>query len=374
MDYFKDKKRKLNGLKKQILFMPNNMVKANKIEGYVQLLSYLKEIEAINSFDADKYIIDNEFTSKYGQYVYKTTIKKIQEIANLGSYLYFKYDRLIDEYKNNDFCSYLYCFNNKVNEEEMHKCIEEFLNILGSDVCLLYNNMIKNDNVSLMPISNFLGISMNSISIDEPCMIIDNIRQYFDFYVTVVHELGHCYQFYLQRNHNHLETFNPFMETTSLLFEKMFCEFLKKKKKFNKILFDNEIADNIYFLNDLSISKLLSGLLVQGDIGEFDPYDLSYKSNFTSKELISEVESDCGYVMKNKRNIDMTVFHYSLGYIIASYFINKMKSNFEETWKEYKDFICMVDNYPLKEILDKYFDLDLMKDNIKTFIKSYHSW
>jgi len=373
MDDYKDKKNKLLGLKKQIVSMPNNMLKINKTEGFVQLLGYLREIDVILPNEYDKYNIDNDFSIKYDRHVVKKTQNKINEVMKLAPYLLTKYSILIDEYKKNDFCSFEISLNNKINKDEMYIYFGEFLNLLGSDIVKLYNKMVSDNNIYLLPQFEFLGVSLNSITVDNPCIIIDDIEQYIDFYTTLIHELGHCYQFYLQRNHTHLESFNPFMETTSLFLEKMFIEFLKTKKIFNDYIKNYILEDNIYFLNDISISKCLCQHFINRDISNINAYDLSYSSNTSHEDLLLEVTRDCGYIMENKLNLSLTEFHYSLGNIIATYFVKKMKKDFYGTWKEYKDFICMVDNYPLKEIMDEYFDVNLMKEEIKTFIKSYHS-
>jgi hypothetical protein len=40
-------------------------------------------------------------------------------------------------------------------------------------------------------------------------------------------------------------------------------------------------------------------------------------------------------------------------------------------WKNFKNFICTVNYLSMKDVLDKCFDINLIKDNIKEFTKSY---
>ena len=214
---------------------------------------------------------------------------------------------------------------------------------------------------------------MNALYVDNPCIIIKNVEEYLSYYFTLVHEMGHCYQFYLQRNHSHLEVFNPFMETTSLLFEKMFKYYLIKNHEYNKAMFDYDLENNIYFLNDLASSKVILELLMNKDVNNVDIYDLSYESSVPITELQRRMIMDCGYIMSNKLNFELSEIHYSTGEIIATYFMNKMEKDFNSSWKEYKDFIMTVDNYPLEDIFNKYIDTNLVKNEIKKFIKSYHS-
>ena len=370
---FSNKKKKLLGLKKTIMHMPNNIQKVNVIDGYAQLLGYYREVCGLTNKEAKSYDIDKEFVSKYNKKLCAATQRKINEVSELAPYLYLKYNTLIREYQRNNFCSYEFDVYDKVNQNKMYDLVGEFFQVLGIDVCKLYNKIILNNNIFLINSDDYVGISMNALSIDNPCIILRNVENYLNYYYTLVHEMGHCYQFYLQRNHLHLESFNPFMEVTSLLFEKMFSMFLASKKIYDKSLFDVELENNIYFLNDLVSSKIICELMMKKDVRNIDIYDLSYESSVPLKELQRKMAMECGYIMANKLDFCLSEFHYSIGEIIASYFINQMQNDFTKTWKEYKNFICTVDNYPLKEILDKYMDIELIKENINTFVKSYRT-
>ena len=149
--------------------------------------------------------------------------------------------------------------------------------------------------------------------------------------------------------------------------------FLENERELKKALFDYEIENNIYFLNDLASSKVICELLMNKDLKNIDLYELSYETSVPITRLYQKMVNDCGYIMSNKLNFELSEFHYSIGEIIATYFMNKMKDDYTNTWKEYKDFICTVDDYPLKEVLDKYMDINLIKDNIKEFTKSYRN-
>ena len=369
-----DKKRKqLLSLRELIMNMPNNINKVNMVDGYASLLGYYKEICGLNYEELKKLDIDSDFVNKYEKKLAQSTQKKINEITNLAPYIYDKYNVLINEYKKNGFCSYEFDLYHRVNKDKLYEITTDFFLSLGSDVAKLYNRIILNDNIFLLDDCDYSGVSINSQYVDNPCIIIRNVEEYLSFYFTLVHEIGHCYQFYLQRNHVHLESFNPFMETTSLLFEKMFFNYLKENHIFKKELFDYEIENNIYFLNDLASTKVICELLMNKDIKNIDLYDLTYDSSIPINELYKKMINDCGYIMANKLNFELSEFHYSIGEIVSNYFINKMNNNFKETWKEYKNFICTVDNYPLEEIFDKYLDIDLMRNDIKKFIKKYYS-
>ncbi len=351
----------------------NHISKMNLIEGYANLLDYYKAITGKKDEDCKDLELDNDAVIKYDKYVIKKTKQKLEELGDLAPYLSQRFERLINLYKENGFCSFDFVTNFHVSPKDLFAYLEEFLNILGSDVCDLYNKIILSDGFFLHNKLDELGASLNTIAIDNPRMIVQNVEKDLDFYSTIVHEIGHCYQYYLQRNHLHFEAFNPFMETTSIFFEKLFFEFLKTKKKYNRMAKDAEVFEHIYFLNNLSASRILCALMMSNTIGQIEPFSLKYSPLVDKEILLDEMLQDCGYIMENKRKIELTEFHYSIGNVIAAYFLEKTKSDFRGTLKEYKDFICTADDYPLKEILDKYFNMDLMEDNIKTFINSYHS-
>ena len=373
MEDFSLKRKKLISLRDVIMRMPSNAKKVNMIDGYAGLLGYYKEICGLTISETREYDIDKEFINKYDRRITKSTNNKIKEITLLAPFLYNKYNSLINEYKNNDFCSYEFSLFHKVNQDKLYDLVAEFFTFLGSDVAKLYNKIIKNNNIFLLDDCDYSGVSMNALSIDNPCIIIQNVKEYLSYYFTLVHEMGHCYQFYLQRNHTHLEAFNPFMETTSTLFEEMFMYYLISKHEFQNELFDYEIENHVYFLNDIASSKVICELLMNNDLRNIDIYDLSYESSIPLVELQRKMIEDCGYIMSNKMNFELSEIHYSIGEIIASYFIRRMKDNFEDTWKDYKDFICTVDNYKLKDIFDKYLEIEPFKDDIKKFIKKYRS-
>ena len=370
---FNNKKNKLLKLRELIMRMPSNSIKVNMIDGYSGLLGYYREICGLSEKESKDYDIDTDFVTKYDQRITKATQNKIDDITRVAPYIYKKFDDIINEYKKNNFCSYEFGLYHKVNKDKLYKLVADFFKYLGNDVGKLYNRIILNDNIFLLDDCEYSGISMNALSIDNPCIIIRNVEEYLTYYFTLVHEMGHCYQFYLQRNHQHLECFNPFMESTSLLFEKMFFKFLEDRHECTKELFDYDIENHIYFLNDLASSKVICELLMDRDVRNIDTYNLSYESSVPIEELQRRMVMDCGYIMGNKLDFSLSELHYSIGEIIASYFMNKMNSDFNNTWKEYKDFITTVDNYPLEDIFKKYIDTNLIKNNIKEFIKTYRA-
>ena len=371
MDEFKEKKELLIGLKKKIALMSDNKKKSELIEGYCSLYNYIKDASDLSVKEMKKFDLELEDLTKFYKRIHRDTSKKLDELSDCATYIKDKFQKIIDEYKKNDICSYERGNYYKVNIRIMSEYMNQFFETLGTDVYNLYQKMSNAGNISMIYRYETLGVSLNAITIDNPCILLDDIEKYVDFYFTFVHEMGHCYQFYLQQNHFSFETFNVFDEVTSLLFEKLFSGFLANKKLYKKELREIEIEDHLYFLNDISAAKVLCGLIEKDEILSIDTNNLRYVTPYSHLELLGRMVKDCGYIYPNKLDLSFNEFHYSIGNVIANYFYKRISENFIDGWKEFKNFICTANYLPLKEALDKYFDIDLMRDNIKKFVKSY---
>jgi len=84
-----------------------------------------------------------------------------------------------------------------------------------------------------------------------------------------------------------------------------------------------------------------------------------------------EITDDCGWIIPDVKEPELIELRYAFGDIIAAYFYEKLKEDFELGWQEFKNFICTVNYLPLDEVIDKYFDIELVKSDIKTLMKSY---
>lgn len=372
MESFESKKNILLKSKSQILKMRNTKERAEMVEAYISLLKYF--CESVNESDYQSlkmFEIDGEYAEKHNNLVIKDTSRKLAEIKLNAPNLHQKFCDIIKCFQENDYCAHAYSIYAKVDSKKMMQLVWEFFASLGDDVLKLYENMIKGGNVAANNMkTRFLGYSVDPFPIDNPCVVIQNVQNYLDFYLTLVHEVGHAYQFYLQRNQKDFSSFDPYAEVTSHLFERLFLDFLKEKHE-DKYCFDFEEEDYNYFLNEVSASKILCELIDNDEIIYIDPFSLDYGSVASPKELIDKLIKDCGYILVADKCLDLTKFHYSIGKAIAIYFHEKLKNNFTEEWPKYKDFLCTINYLPMSEVFDKYFDVSLVTENIKRLTKSY---
>ena len=370
---WKQKKNKLLGARSQIIRMPNNKKRVEMIDAFYNLLHYYSHgTTASLNENYDKFNIEygNE---KYFQYVCQDTAKNLNMIEDNAKVLYDKYKKIVDTYKDNDFCMYRYYGFVKTNPKVLEQAVWDFLQTLGDDVFSIYYNMLLGGNIIRSPekMANYLGVSYDANPIDNSSVVVIDYPKYLEYYFTIVHEIGHCYQFYLQRNQRDYSTFNPYNEVTSILFEKLFKEYLLN----NHIIKDDfqiDMIDHAGLLKHSSVTKVLCDEFAKDDFKLINPFDLSYMTKRPIEELASEVVNDCANLPIDEVNLDIGLMTYSFGHVVAANYLERLKNNFDEEWKNYKNFICTVNYLPMSEVIEDVFDTEIVEESIKKFVKSYH--
>ena len=421
-DLILEKKKLITGVKNRIMRMPNTKEKMQVLYGFFELFEYYREIthedgeeEELSNEEFDKrygdLCIDPEFTRRYDKILVRDTQKDFSGLYDSALTLYHKYSKLIDVFKENNFSSYKAFKDIKANHNKMMALIYNFFQFLGDDVLKLYLRMAEKGNIFAGFTENYyLGFAHDSLPIDDPNIIIRNVVYNFEFYLTIVHEVGHAYQYYLQRNQRNFSTLSPYAEVTSHLFERLFIEYLKSVNE-DKNCFEYEKQDLNMYLNDISSSKILCRLITNNNIKMIDPYSLDYDCYIPPEKLNEEMLSYCGYIIKHKdiinkdkieekvcKNkkeylawqkevderkdliahsemnqscVNISDIKYAIGKSLAMCFQEKIKNNFDEEWKNYKNFICTVNYLSLKEVMEEYLDVDIISEKIKKYSKSY---
>ena len=363
---------KENLLKKnyyKLLRMHENKNKAILTAAYYSLLSFLS-----NGFGDEfyfKYNLDPDTVEKFDYYLFADTCKNLDIIDNNALKLKEVYEKIIKIYKDNEFCECDHLWLHKVNQDKMMDALYDFFAYLGDDVLKIYQSMLDGDNLFLNsgPMDR-IGMSIDPTPIDNYCAMFQNAPNYFDFYETVAHEIGHCYQFYLQSGQKIISSLCPCTEVTSMLFEKLFIDFLKNNYIIKSEL-PHQLEDHIVFLNYVCISKAICRLFLEDKKLLVEPYQLCFQTKMDISELEKEIISDCGYIDPPNKDFELYDLHYSIGGIISTYFFHKIKEDFASGWKEFKDFICTVNYLPFDEVIDKYLRVDLVEKDVKTLTKSY---
>lgn len=352
-----------------ILKMPNNKKKAEMIQAYCSLLDYY---QTISGDIGEELYIDGEFALKYFKCVYNDSVKRLSELKSNAQTLYDIFQKIVDSYKENGFCEYQYIGTLRVNKDKMSIAIDKFFSLLGEDVYKVFYNIMSGGNIASCSdtLIGRVGYSLNTTPIDNASIVVLNIPSYLYYYSTIAHEVGHCYQFYLQENQRNYSPFDPYCEVTSMLFDKLFIKYLSDIHMIeNKEELDLE--DNIYFFNNMCISKALLKLLIEKKIRFINPMDLSYTCKISEDEIKKEIINDCSYIKPRRIEPELYEIQYSFGDIISSFFYDKITADYETGWKEFKDFIRTVNYLPMKEVIEKYFNYEKINNDIKKLTKSY---
>ena len=426
-DFREQKKRKLIEARNNILRMSNNRLRAEKLDAYFNLLEYYEstitpgKVPCVLSLEEAKetygdIYLDFDNTLKHRKIVLRESMKDCYDIFDNALPLYHKFRSIIQNFKDNNFdCTKVYTLPGNKNHKKMMGLLHDFFKQLDPVLFDIYTKIFEDGSVfDGIVEGNYVGIAYNSIPIDDGNVIVGYDKKKFDYYLTLVHEVGHLFQFYLQRNARVLSSMNPFDEVSSHLLEKLFLDYLR----------DNYTEDNfevcrkddlLYYLNELSSSKIIFKMIVNKNIKRIDYYRLDYDCYVPAEKRDEEMLKDCGDILRSKDKIPNVNFSdmdemtfktkkefskyqeklieqreehlcspvnqsfvelddikYSIGKSIAIYFEDKMNSNYRKGWNEYKEFITSLPSISMKDVMEKYLDTDLINNHVKTIIKSYH--
>ena len=421
------KRRLLTQTRDHLLRMSNNKERVEKLDAYFNLLDFYEDIMspdddicelpysvAISMF-GDIYL-DFDMTQKYLKSVLNASVKDINDLSNNSLSLYRELSKIINTFKENNFNSgKKYILTRRCNHKKMMKLIYDFFKQLDPVLLDIYLKMGKYGNVFNGPVPDgYIGVAYNSTPIDEANIIDGAPEGDFEFYLTLVHEVGHTYQYYLQRNSRVISSMSPYDELTSHLLEKLFLDYLRDNyRQDNYEVYRKE--DLLFYLNDLSASKVIFKMMVNKNIKAIDYYSLDYECYVSPEKRNEDMRKDCGYIFKekeimkdvnfktlynkefktkkqfekwqrdlierredyrygemNQSSVELSSIKYALGRSFAICFQEKMRENYHEEWEKYKEFITLAPSLSFDDVIEKYFDTELINNHVKSLIKSYH--
>jgi oligoendopeptidase F len=186
--------------------------------------------------------------------------------------------------------------------------------------------------------------------------------------ITLVHEMGHAYDNYLNKTQDNL-SFQISIEVTSMTLELLFLYYLSQ----NNILSTDEIKvcqrkyltdyllrmNNAFIYNKFFIEKKL---LIQDSTVDIN--ELSHRRiilNNLSHKYLQFINENCNY--------------YAVGLMFAAIFLEHYKNDAKGTIKEIKNFSYLSNSLTTKEIIN-YFDkgdlINSTSSNIKKALKKAH--
>ena len=162
-------------------------------------------------------------------------------------------------------------------------------------------------------------------------------------FLILAHELGHYYEFLVNKNSNDDVRYNSYTEIFSLFFELLSIDLLKDEK----IITENERKDLLYIIFDTNLCNIKDYLF------------LMTETNFNLKDKI--------YIKKLKFD-EIECFEYFYSFPIATDLYLKYKNNKNNVLKILNDITNNLD-VNLEEEFLKYHDIDTNGDSLKTFLK-----
>lgn len=240
-----------------------------------------------------------------------------------------------------------------VNYEELIIYVEAFFKYLDSDLYNLYLNH-KNNNFIIETTYRDTGGCFN-INGNYSSIILNNTNSLTKA-IALVHEIGHAYDNYLNRNQNVKTTLALNVEATPLVLEKLFIRFLDYFHLLNsktiEICEQRHHIDNLIFTN---CAYIYNKLVLQGEIPLDIILNIDYNLNIP-KEMYEKYSLILENTMEySKQYINLYANLYGMAYLISNTLINKSKTIKEVILrtKEYSMLTKSLNNSEILELFTK---------------------
>lgn len=356
---FDEEFKKLNELKKQILFMRDSKEKVLLINDYYSIALFLEKMGAIE--DIKDYYLDSHDEEKYDLIWHKERINLIKNVFSNMDDLYHVFANLIDCYHENNF----YGTGNFeviiVDKAKMGSILDDFFYELGDDIYALFARVIEERRLLVMEDLGSGGYTYNSMHTDLGYIIVPHQANDLNFYLNMVHEFGHLYEMKEEKDNPFIADIHFLCEVVSTLFEKLFIYYLDNLGIYEKEVVRLRETRHAFILNHLAVSKFLCELRsIQGGL-EIDGDELIAKVPFSKDEITSILENDCGFVFDRSKKLPIYSIIYAVNDIISTYFFYEILCNKEKGFKELKDFITNMRDIKVHDLINNYL-MDSIKD------------
>ena len=353
--------KELYGLRKQIMFLPNSIKRDYLLLDYSHLYKYLEYL----NLNLDDDLLDFDNTDRVNKITDDGIYLQIGEFILNNDYLLRRINEILKTYHKHNF----YAENSlptKINQKDIGKVLDDFFKYLGSDIYKLYRRLLKETFIGY-------GVSMDADALTFHRMFdkLSNVMMCCDGkelldYNSFVHEIGHVYQFYLQRNGKYLSDLHYGTEITSRLFEKLFRKYLLDNHLYNKQI-DNTISS--YHYQNINMYGVCSLICEIVRTGNFMIDDTSVKSELDEEELRRRLMNKIGFIYDYTLDLDYNSFLYVIGDIISSNFYKEINDNKEEGFRKLRDYLVRLDDLSIKESFKLYGNMDNAKEYINNDIK-----
>ena len=217
----------LNKIKEKIYLYRDCEARNRLIRDYNSYVTYLKEIGLIKKEELPEYY---EFMDlkKYNFRNWSRFVLNKQKLYKSHKELYGLAQELIQTVNS---CNYYEEEMKKINQEEGFKLMEEFFKWVSDDCYEFYCKMRDAKHIAFTNQPTLSSYSLPCNYTTLPFVVIGKGKTGTNLYVFDVyaHEFGHAYCEYLTRNNSFPMKDSQYLEFFSILFEKMFLQFLEEK-------------------------------------------------------------------------------------------------------------------------------------------------
>ena len=350
--------KELLGLKKQIELMPKSVKRDYLLIDYIHLFKCLDNL----GYRLNDDLLDFDHVDKVREITTDEPFIQILEFIIDNDFLHRKIKEVLKEYHDYNFYANN-SFNTKINTKNINIFLTDFFKSLGDDVFKLYCRLVNEDKIRYAYSNDASGLTFHRMFDNVSNVIMCNQGDELMDYYSFVHEVGHVYQFYLQRNISYLSDAHYGTEITSRLFEKLWQKYL-----LDNHLYSRDINEAIKSYHNQNINLYAHCSLISEIVksGNYTLDESKIVHNLSKEDLERRLENKCGYVFNYIKDLDYINFLYVIGDIISSNLYLEIIMDKKEGLKKLRNYLVNLNNYNLLESFDLYGDID----NAKAYIKN----
>lgn len=357
--------KELMRLYNSIIVMNDNKERVLRIRDLVSISNFCIKVGYISKEEYNDLFKDLDIT-KYKHYVNKDLEKTRNELIENRETLINMFGQVLRTiYK----CNTHQDKPINVDENKVMVTIEDFFKWLDPELYKEFIRMANEKNILYTRIKHCGGLTVNAEGVlNTSYILVDRHQEEMYYNVALVHEMGHAWGNKVSKNNHFFFAKDIFCEFPSILFEELYRRYLRENHLFLKEIKDeNKQALKVRYISTIKARfALICTKLKKAEYRNLKV--IPSQSIKTLNELSRNID---GLIIRDKNNIDLYECMYVLGFIFASYFVDRIFENKEEGLKEVKDFICRTKYDSLENILKDYPTiLHHTKENI---IKAYYN-